>query len=60
MDETRRKNPKQFWRQFKETKPKTGQAISIQEFHEHFKNLSSEINENTQENVEAFLEQYDR
>lgn len=59
MNEVRKKKPKEFWKMFKERKNTPQNNISENEFFEYFKNLSSETEETTPEDVRVFLENFD-
>ncbi|XP_060582312.1 uncharacterized protein LOC132738738 [Ruditapes philippinarum] len=58
MDEMRRKKPREFWRIFKSKGQSQNEAVSAEDFYEHFKNLATQQNI-TDDEVEDFLKLYD-
>ena len=61
MDEIRRNNPKGFWNFFKKKKSTTSGLgdIPLDQFFEHFRDLSSSKDQNGDEEVEDFLRDFD-
>ena len=60
MNEMRKKKPKEFWKIFKTKKFKENSNLTENDFFEYFKDLSSEIADNTPDEVHEFLQNFDR
>ena len=54
MNEIRRKQPRKFWKLFKQKRNSPKNDISLDQFFDHFKNLASSDIENEEEDVETF------
>jgi Ca2+-binding EF-hand superfamily protein len=52
------KKPREFWRIFKSKGQSQNEAVSAEDFYEHFKNLATQQNI-TDDEVEDFLKLYD-
>ena len=59
MDEIRRKDPRKFWKRYKQKQNSRKNDISLDHFFGHFKNLATGGIENEEEEVETFLRHFD-
>lgn len=59
MDDMRKKKPREFWKLFRGKNSNTQNNLSENDFFEYFKKLSSEISENTPDDVSDFMQNFD-
>ena len=59
MDEIRRKDPRKFWKMFKQKRESPKNDIPLNQSFDHFKNLASNDIDNENDDVEAFLREFD-
>ena len=59
MNNLRRTKPREFWKLFKHKSNTSSGNIKLEDFHEHFKILASEVNETTHGEVDDFLRNFD-
>ena len=58
MDDIRHKQPRKYWKLFKQKRNSPEKDISLDQFFDHFKNFVSSDIENEEEDVETGLPQY--
>ncbi|XP_053383523.1 uncharacterized protein LOC123541356 [Mercenaria mercenaria] len=59
MHELRRKNPRDFWKKFKRTRQATDERISLDDFLSHFKSLAQTQDNEFNDDVDMFLDNFD-